>query len=89
MTSITGYSSYAVLALDDAQAAYSPACVAALACIVAPIRTSNEAWSQEFDFASKQMGRFKYVAGLFGFYNSAREHDGRPREIGAKLDYSF
>ena len=75
LTSITGYSNYAVLAIDDAQAAYSPECVAAFGCIVAPIRTRNEAWSQEFAFASKQMGRFRYVAGLFGFYNKPQEHD--------------
>jgi iron complex outermembrane recepter protein len=75
LTSITGYSNTGVLALDDAQAAYSPSCVAAFACIVAPIRTSNAAWSQEFDFASKQLGAFRYVAGLFGFHNDSHEHD--------------
>jgi iron complex outermembrane receptor protein len=81
LTSITGYSNDGVLALDDGQAAYSQQCVAAsslvngFGCVIAPIRTSNEAWSQEFDFASKQMGRFRYVAGLFGFHNDVREHD--------------
>ena len=81
LTSITGYSNDGVLALDDGHVAYSPQCLAAsnlitgLGCVVAPIRTSNEAWSQELDFASRQMGRFRYVAGLFGFYNESREHD--------------
>ena len=81
LTSITGYSNDGVLALDDGHVAYSPQCLAAsnlvngLGCVVAPIRTSNEAWSQELDFASKQLGRFRYVAGLFGFYNESREHD--------------
>ena len=81
LTSITGYSNDGVLALDDGHAAYSPDCLAAsnlvtgLGCVVAPIRTSNDAWSQELDFASRQMGRFKYVAGVFGFYNKSREHD--------------
>jgi iron complex outermembrane receptor protein len=81
LTSITGYSNDGVLALDDGHAAYSPDCLAAsnlvtgLGCVVAPIRTSNDAWSQELDFASQQIGRFKYVAGLFGFYNESREHD--------------
>jgi iron complex outermembrane receptor protein len=75
LTSITGYSNYAVLAVDDAQASYSPDCIAVFACIAAPIRTHDEAWSQEYDFASKQLGRFRYVAGLFGFYNKPTEHD--------------
>ena len=81
LTSITGYSNNGVLALDDAHVAYSPQCIAAsnlvtgLGCVVAPIRTSDEAWSQELDFASRQIGRFRYVAGLFGFYNESREHD--------------
>lgn len=81
LTSITGYSNDGVLALDDGHVAYSPQCLAAsnlvagLGCVVAPIRTSNEAWSQELDFASRQIARFRYVAGLFGFYNETREHD--------------
>ncbi len=75
LTSITGYSNYGVLHRGTGHAAYSPQCVATFGCIVALIATPDEAWSQEFDFASRQMGRFRYVAGLFGFYNKVSEHD--------------
>jgi len=76
LTSITGYADYDILALGTSHAAYSPACVAVFACVVANIPMHHEAWSQEFDFASKQIGRVQFVAGLYGFYWDAREHDG-------------
>jgi len=75
LTSITGYSNYRVSVLADAHSAYSPSCVAAFACVVGAVKTPNQAWSQEFDFASRQMGRFRFVAGLFGFHNRVKEHD--------------
>ncbi len=81
LTSITGYSNYGVLAVDDAHASSSPQCIAAFGCIAAPIRTSADSWSQEFDFASRQMGRFRYVAGLFGFYNEPKEHDSYNNDV--------
>jgi iron complex outermembrane receptor protein len=75
LTSITGYSKTQVLVIVDGAGAYSPACEAVFACIDAVLPTSNYAVTQEFDFASKQMGPFRYVAGLFGFYNVPRELD--------------
>jgi iron complex outermembrane recepter protein len=75
LTSITGYSRADVHSLVDVNAAYSPACVAAGACLFADLVTSNNSYTQEFDFASKPIGPFRYVAGLFGFYNVPKEVD--------------
>jgi iron complex outermembrane receptor protein len=75
LTSITAYQNYDVLVVDDGHAAYSPGCVAAFDCIVGILRTPDQVYSQEFDFASKQMGMFRYVAGLFALDNDAQEQD--------------
>lgn len=75
LTSITGYSNYGVTIYTTGHAAYSPACVAVLGCIYAYLYTPEQAWSQEFDFASHAIGRFRYVAGVFAFHDQAREHD--------------
>jgi len=75
LTSITAYQNYNVLVVDDGHAAYSPGCIAAFDCIAGIIRTPDQAYSQEFDFASKQMGMFRYVAGVFGLDNDVQEQD--------------
>jgi iron complex outermembrane receptor protein len=76
LTSISGYSRTDVHSLVDVNAADSLACVAAGACLYADLVTSNNSYTQEFDFASKPIGPFRYVAGLFGFYNVPKEGDG-------------
>jgi iron complex outermembrane recepter protein len=75
LTSLTGFTNVGVANTVDVAAAYSPACVAAFACLAAESIPRDQYVSQEFDFASVKYGGFSYVAGLFALYDNAREHD--------------
>ena len=71
LTSITGYTNYGVLVEASSGDAYSPGCIAVFSCVNAAVSEPDKTWSQEFDFASKQLGRFRFVTGLYGFYDDA------------------
>jgi iron complex outermembrane recepter protein len=75
LTSLTGFTNSGVRNVVAIAAAYAPACVTAFVCINGVVLPRDQAVSQEFDFASKKIGKFSYVAGLFGLYDNAREHD--------------
>jgi iron complex outermembrane receptor protein len=75
LTSLTGFTNSGVRNVISIGAAYAPACVAAFVCINGVVLPRDQAVSQEFDFASKKMGSFSYVAGVFALYDNAREHD--------------
>jgi iron complex outermembrane recepter protein len=74
LTSLTGFTNSGVRAAVSS-GSYSPACYAAFVCDNALIQPRDQAVSQEFDFASKKVGGFSYVAGVFGIYDNQREHD--------------
>lgn len=71
LTSITGYTNYGVLVDASSGDAYSPGCIAVFSCVEAAVSEPDTTWSQEFDFASRQIGRFRFVTGLYGFYDDA------------------
>jgi iron complex outermembrane receptor protein len=75
ITTLSGYSQVDPRVFSSVHAAYSPACVAAFACIDAFVASPLQAYSQEVDFASRKFGPVSFVAGLFGFYDKATEHD--------------
>jgi iron complex outermembrane receptor protein len=75
ITTLSGYSQVLPRVFSSVQAAYSPACDAVFACIDAFVATPLQAYSQEVDFASRKFGPVSFVAGLFGFYDKATEHD--------------
>ncbi len=81
LTSITAYSNTEVKVFTNGDSAWAdpnatPNCITAFVCVVAnPIFSYDQTSSQEFDFASNKIGRFRFVGGLYGFYNRAREHD--------------
>jgi iron complex outermembrane recepter protein len=75
LTSLTGFTNTGVRNAIDIAAAYAPACVTAFVCIDGLVQPRDQSVSQEFDFASKKMGSFSYVAGAFALYDNAREHD--------------
>jgi iron complex outermembrane recepter protein len=75
LTSLSGYSNSDVYVFNPAYAAYAPDCVAVFVCYEATVTTREESATQEFDFASAQIGRFRYVAGLFAIYDKAGESD--------------
>ncbi len=73
LSSLTGYTYVSSLYLAEVDGAYAPACVATFACITpylvkyGPDRTVQE----ELTFSSRQMGRVKFVAGLFFYHDDA------------------
>lgn len=75
LTSLTGFSNSGAPIVISVASAYAPACVEAFVCINGASTTGEQTETQEFDFASKQMGMFRYVAGLFALYDRANEHD--------------
>lgn len=75
LTSVSAFSNYGVPVYGTSAASYSPNCIAVFSCVTAYILVNQKTASQEFDFASNQIGSFRYVAGLFAFFNQAREHD--------------
>jgi iron complex outermembrane receptor protein len=74
LTSLTGFTNSGVRAAVS-YGSYSPACYAAFVCDNALIQPRDQAVSQEFDFASKKLGGFSYVVGVFALYDNQREHD--------------
>ena len=74
LTSLTGFNNSGVRAAVS-YGSYSPACNTAFVCDNALIQPRDQAVSQEFDFASKKLGGFSYVAGVFALYDNQREHD--------------
>jgi iron complex outermembrane receptor protein len=75
LTSLTGFTNSGVRNAVSVDAAYAPACTAVFVCVDGIVQPRDQAVSQEFDFASKKMGGFSYVAGVFALYDNAREHD--------------
>jgi iron complex outermembrane receptor protein len=75
LTSISAFSNSNVPIYGTSAAAYSPSCIAVFSCVTAYILVGAKTASQEFDFASNKIGQFRYVVGLYGFYNQASEHD--------------
>jgi iron complex outermembrane receptor protein len=75
LTSLTGFTNSGVRNVVAIAAAYGPSCVAAFVCINGVVLPRDQAVSQEFDFASKKIGKFSYIAGIFALYDNAREHD--------------
>lgn len=76
LTSLTGFTNSGVrAAVDIAAATATPQCLTFFVCIEGVVQPRDQAVSQEFDFASKKMGGFSYVAGVFGLYDNQREHD--------------
>jgi iron complex outermembrane receptor protein len=75
LTSLTGFTNSGVRNVISIAAAYAPACVTAFVCIDGVVQPQDQAVSQEFDFASKKMGGFSYIAGVFALYDNQREHD--------------
>lgn len=75
LTSLTGYSNYGVRNFVAVHAAYSPACVAAFVCIDGEVDTGEKAASEELNFASKQFGIARFIAGFFYLHDWANEHD--------------
>jgi iron complex outermembrane receptor protein len=76
LTSLTGFNQSGVYVSVPIAAAYAaPACAAAFICINGVVIPSDQAVSQEFDFASKKYAGFSFVAGVFGLYDNQREHD--------------
>jgi len=71
LTSITAYTSNSYEAIIDSGSAYTPGCVEIFVCVVSTVNEPQEAWTQSFDFASRQIGRFRFLAGLFGLYEHA------------------
>lgn len=66
LTSVTSYTDSDVLVLVDADAAYSPTCVAAFACVTPyGVPYPNKTFQQELTFASEKFGAFSFVTGLF------------------------
>ena len=74
LTSLTGFTNSGVRAAVSS-GSYSPACYAEFVCDNALIQPRDQAVSQEFDFASKKVGGFSYVTGVFAIYDNQREHD--------------
>jgi iron complex outermembrane recepter protein len=75
LTSLTGYSDYSVRNFVAVHAAYSPTCVAAFVCIDGEVDSVERAASEEINFASKQFGIARVIAGFFYLHDWAREHD--------------
>lgn len=75
LTSLTGYSNSNVYVFNSAYGAYAPGCVIAFVCYQATVTTQDSTVTQEFDFASNQIGPFRYVAGVFTMYDKAGEDD--------------
>jgi iron complex outermembrane receptor protein len=75
LTSLTGFTNSGVRVSLAIGAAYAPACEVSFVCINGLVIPRDQAVSQEFDFASKKMGGFSYVAGVFALYDNQREHD--------------
>lgn len=75
LTSLSGYTKVRPRTFVDVDGAYAPGCLAAFGCIDYRIRNPSETVSQELNFASEQFGRFRFVAGLFAFYDKASEFD--------------
>ena len=76
LTNTLAYTSYLNADYTTGHAAYAPPlCIQYFACVTAYIRSPESSWSEELDFASKQIGQFRFVSGLFAFSNDAREHD--------------
>jgi iron complex outermembrane receptor protein len=92
LTSISAYSQTNLHIFLDVAGAYSPPCVAVFSCVYANLYAPQNAYSQEFDFASKQMGPFRYVAGLFGFYDDAKStnyYNGFLNDLGDSKNISY
>ncbi|MBV8806051.1 MAG: TonB-dependent receptor [Sinobacteraceae bacterium] len=75
LTSLTGYTSYDVHNYVSVHVSYSPACVQAFVCFDASIPMTEEAVSQEINFASKQFGIARFITGFFYLHDKAYEHD--------------
>lgn len=77
LTNILAYTSFNNNDYTTGHAAYSanPNCEAFFACVAAFIRSPEASWTEELDWASKQIGHFRYVTGLYVFTNDAHEQD--------------
>jgi iron complex outermembrane receptor protein len=75
LTSTSAYTRYSPQELVDVDEAAAPACLAAFGCIDYRIRNPEQTASQEINFASDALGRFRFVAGAYGFYDRADEYD--------------
>ena len=69
LTSLTGYTHARAFENVDVDATYSPACLAAFACVDYRVSTPEEAVSEEIDFASKQYGPLSFIAGVFIYHD--------------------
>ena len=76
LTSITGYTDNGVLVEGSTGGAYAPACIAAFSCVDYRIAEPEKTWTQEFDFASRRIGDFQFLAGLYGYRDDARAYIG-------------
>src|SRR5690606_2980200 len=80
LTAITGYNDSSTHNLNNVDGAKSPAfCLATFACIQYDFKPVTEELSQEINFASVDLGRLSYVAGLF-YYDAKGSTLGRIQE---------
>jgi len=70
ITSITAWQDIKARITVDIDAAYSPQCTAAFACIIYDEDYPEETFQQELSFASEQFGAFSFVAGAFYYRDS-------------------
>lgn len=74
-TNTAAYTHYLPQELVDVDESISPACLAAFACIDYRIDNPERTATEELNFASDQWGRFRFVAGVYAFYDRADEYD--------------
>jgi iron complex outermembrane recepter protein len=73
LTSVTGYSYVNGLVLSDIDGTHAPSCVATFACITPYIvyYGPSKTFQQELNFASNQIGAFRFVGGLFYYKDNS------------------
>jgi iron complex outermembrane receptor protein len=76
LTSVTSYQDIKALITADIDAAYSPTCTAAFACILFDEDYPEKTFQQEIQFASEPIGNFSYLVGAFYYDDEHIEDNG-------------